>query len=404
VTKDGEDDRSRYEQPVALLRAGRFTMGEEGVGPTVDERVRNTTLGVSVRTRIAIAVLVLSAPVLVAARPATAPPQCYGGPGGIQPIQIEVSEEVTSGPTVATTTATGRYAVPAEPPTGLVVFAHGYGHDSSSWEQHILDLVQRSGVVAVAMDYRGTYTETVGAEQLVRGWRVAEGAADSIAIARTFQQVCGVDTIALFGVSMGGNTGGLAVAAQPTGTDGLPLFDAYFHVEGASNVIETWAGATVLAPANAFAARAAQDIEAQMGGTFLESSGTYLERTVVNRVADIAGAGLQGVYLIHGVEDGLVPYNQAVEFDALLRANGVTTEFVTVGTHGTDSEAGTTITGYGGVDSPLTGHASEASQTHIIMRTAKDRLVSWFAGTVVTCSHGLLDGETFIAVQVPTVC
>ena len=107
---------------------------------------------------------------------------------------------------------------------------------------------------------------------------------------------------------------------------------------------------------------------------------------------------------IHGVEDGLVPYNQAVEFDALLRANGVTTEFVTVGTDGTDSEAGMTITGYAGVDSPLTGHASEASQTHIIMRTAKDRLVSWFAGSAVTCSHGVLDGQTGTTVQAHPVC
>ena len=356
------------------------------------------------RTRSAIAVVVLTAPLLVASRPATVPPKCHGGSGGIQPIQIEVTDEVTGEPTVADTTATGRYAVPAKPPKGLVVFAHGYGHDSSSWEQHILDLVERSGVIAVAMDYRGTYTETVGDEQVVRGWRVAEGAADSIAIARTFQEACGVDTIALLGVSMGGNTGGLAVAAQPTGMDGQPLFDAYFHVEGASNVIETWAGATALAPANAFAARAAEDIEAQMGGTFPEASSTYLERTVVNRVADIAAAGLEGVYLIHGIEDGLVPYNQAVEFDTLLRANVVTTEYVTVGTHGTESEAGTTITGYAGLDSPLTGHASEASQTHIIMRTAKDRLVSWFAGSDLNCSHNVLDGETGTAAQIPTIC
>lgn len=355
------------------------------------------------RDRVVLALLVVSASVLVAGRPATAPLQCQGLQG-IHPVALEVTEEVTAGPTVAETTATGRYAVPDRPPTGLVVFAHGYSHDSTSWEQHILDLVERSGVIAVAMDYRGTRTETVDGEQVVRGWRVAEGAADSIAVARAFQERCDLDTVALFGVSMGGNAGGLAVAATPTSSDGTPLFDAYFHVEGAANVVETWAGATALAPANVFAARAAEDIEAEMGGTFPEASDTYLERTVVHRVPDIAASGVEGVYLIHGVEDGLVPYDQAVEFDAALRANGVTTEFVTVGTHGPDSEAGTTLTGYAGLDSPLTGHASESSQTHLLMRTAKDRLVSWLDGRALECAHGVLDGQTGTAEQLTTSC
>ncbi len=282
-------------------------------------------------------------------------------------------------------TATGILALPDTDPTALVVFAHGYGHTSASWVGHSRWAATELGAAAVAMDYRGT---TVGPDGAVRGWRVAEGAADMIAAARDLEGRCGgFDTIVIFGVSMGGNSSGLALAATPTRLDGTtPLFDWWFNIEGAANVIETYQGARVLAPANTFAANARADIEAEMGGTFEQVPQVYAERAVVNRVDDIAASGVKGVYMVHGVEDGLVPYNQAVELSQLLDAAGVVTEFVTHTTR-EGGEGGTTLTGYTGQSgSPLAGHASETSTTHVVMRSGLDRLASLLDDGLAICS------------------
>jgi acetyl esterase/lipase len=266
--------------------------------------------------------------------------------------------------------ATGVVAFPAADPEALVVFAHGYGHTSASWVDHARRTAEQLGAVAVAMDYRGTTTEGG-----VRGWRVREGAADLVAAARDLDGRCGgFEDIVLFGVSMGGNASGLAVAAGATRLDGrTPLFDWWFDLEGAVNVVETYQGARALAPANAFARNAQADIEAEMGGTFEQVPDVYLDSTVVNRVDDIAASGVRGVFVTHAIEDGLVPVDQSAELVALLTRAGVPTEFV-VHTTRDDGEAGTTISGYAVQGTPFAGHASETSTTHVVMRAGFDRL------------------------------
>ncbi|MEO2105054.1 MAG: alpha/beta fold hydrolase, partial [Actinomycetota bacterium] len=262
--------------------------------------------------------LLLALVLLVAglALPAGADPQDDGNP-----CTDDVDTASTHSVEVEGEPASGVVAFPDTDPSALVVFAHGYGHTSASWVDHARRTADQLGAAAVAMDYRGT--EDV--DGTVRGWWVAEGAADLIAAARDLEARCGgFDTIVLFGVSMGGNASGLAVAAQPTRNDGsTPLFDWWFNLEGATNVIETYQGARVLAPANTFAANARADIEAEMGGTFEEVPEVYAEHAVVNRVDDIAASGVKGVYMAHAAEDGLVPINQSVELDALLTEAGV---------------------------------------------------------------------------------
>jgi len=105
------------------------------------------------------------------------------------------------------------------------------------------------------------------------------------------------------------------------------------------------------------------------------------------------------VYMVHGVGDGLVPYNQSVELATLLRANLVRTEFTTVLTRGPASEPGTTIDGYApipGHTSPFGGHASEASKTHIVGVEGFRLLREWYAagGLPVRCGDVVLDGTT----------
>ena len=284
---------------------------------------------------------------------------------------------------VAGQRATGRYALPAKRPVGMVVFSHGYGHTSKSWDVHLRNAAKRQGVIAVAMDYRGTrIINPTAATPSSRGWQVAEGAADGIAAARYFDTACpGMKTVTNFGVSMGGNTSGLIAAAKAKRVRSkAPMFDFWVNVEGATNVTETYNEASLLAPVNTTAANAKADIEREMGGTFAEKRDVYLERSVVTRADDIKASGVKRVVMVHGLDDGLVPYNQSREMAAALEQAGVFYDFYTVSRRDAKSEQDTTASGYAMSNfdkayvSPFAGHASEKSTTNIVMRIALQEL------------------------------
>ncbi len=302
---------------------------------------------------------------------------CTGSPGIANRLDLTVNGTPTY----------GLYVVPAGRPRGLVVVDHGYSHTPYSWVRHLSDMARRDGVIAVAMDYRGTLDSppaTPGGLPSSRGWQVQEGAEDSIAVARLFDTQCPrLPTIELYSVSMGGNTAGLAAAAKAQRLNGRPLWDYWIDVEGAVNVTETYNEATLVAlSGNTFAKNAKEDIEREMGGTFQDKPSVYANRTVVNRAEDIKASGLKGVVLVHGVGDGLVPYNQAQEMSARLRQVGIRADFFSVGSRGPSSEPGTTLDGsvIGGIapayTSPFAGHASEVSDTQIVGNTGFDRLAA----------------------------
>ena len=321
---------------------------------------------------------------------ATAEVACSDDVDAALPLELEVAGEV----------ARGIVALPDEAPRGLVTFAHGYGHSSASWAEHARRTADELGVIALAMDYRGTeIIPRDGDVHATRGWQVAEGAADTIAAAQRYEAACaGLGTIVNLGVSMGGNTSGLVAAAGALRADGSPLFDRWIAAEPAANVIETYLEASLLAPANATAANAKADIEREMGGTFDEVPDVYRERAVVLRADDIAASGVEHVTVIHGLDDGLVPPNQARELVTALRAEGVPTTMVQATLRDAATERDTTITGYvaGQVDpayrSPFAGHASERSTTHVVMRQAFAALAAAFDGAGALC-----DGEYVIA-------
>lgn len=284
--------------------------------------------------------------------------------------------------------ATGHYAVPRDEPSTLVVFAHGYGHTSYSWIEHMKTAARDHGVAAVTMDYRGIEISPDSNNDGLpesRGWNVMKGAEDSIAVAQAFERSCGsIENFVIFGVSMGGNTAGLVVALQGersiVDSEGEPLFDHWFNIEGATNVTETYLSARALAPANATAARAYEDIEKEMGAPIESDPAPYQERTVVSRMDDIKASGIKGVVVVHGLDDGLVPYNQGREMSTLLAIHGINTDMFTIGRKSPESEKETTASGHvlSNLDpdyrSPLAGHASEKSTTHIVMVTAFERL------------------------------
>lgn len=317
---------------------------------------------------------------------------CSGG-GPARPLSLTVEGQ----------RATGLYAVPKGKARGLVVFTHGYGHTAESWRRHLTNTAARNNVIAVAMNYRGEIITPAPKGQTrpsSRGWQVREGAQDSNAAAQLIERRCsGLKTIVLYGVSMGGNTAGLALTAKPTRSGGAPLYDYWFQMEGASNVVEIYLGARGLARSgNSTAVNAVEDIEREMGGTFEDKRDVYLAHTVVNRIDDIVGSGIRNVVLMHGAGDGLVPYNQSQELRSRLRAAGITnTELHTFTLRSATSEPGTTLDGYlpnptGSYTSPLSGHASEVSETHEQNIAGFGRLAEVFAGSGPHCGEMVYSG------------
>lgn len=310
---------------------------------------------------------------------------CTGNPAAVQRMTLEVEGQP----------APALVALPRKKPRGIVVFDHGYGHTMESWREHAARTATELGVIAIAPNYRNQDVPPLNQKTSSRGWRVAEGAADSIAYAEHFERLCKPGgTNVVYGVSMGGNTSGLVVAERPKRPNGKPLFDYWVAVEPAVNVSQTYLGASALAPANTFAANAKADIEAAFGGTIAQEPDVYAERTVVNRADDIAGAGLKGVFVVHGVADGLVTYNQARELQSVLRARGVPLDMWSAVTRKQNTEPGTTLDGYlpTGQTSPFAGHASETSTKHVVGAAGFTALDGIYRGVPFSCGEAVYDG------------
>jgi acetyl esterase/lipase len=312
-------------------------------------------------------------------------PGCMGDPDDVQRLDLTVEGQP----------AWGVYAMPPKAPKGIVVFAHGHGHSADSWRAHVAETARRDNVIAIAMNYRHP-----AGQPDTYGWRVREGAADSIVAAQVFERTCPMaKTIVMYGVSMGGNAAGLAVAAKAKRRNGSPLFDYWFDIEGATNVTETYLEARGLAlSGNETATVAVKEIEEEMGGPFESKPDVYLAHSVVTRAEDIKASGLKGVVMVHAVDDGLVGYNQSPEMAARLRQVGIPVDFWTAVTRGKDSEPGTTLDGYvtgnvPGFESPFVGHADEDSNTHLVGATGFERLAALFAGVTPACRVGVLDGN-----------
>ncbi|MHB8605683.1 MAG: alpha/beta hydrolase family protein, partial [Thermoplasmatota archaeon] len=101
--------------------------------------------------------------------------------------------------------ALGYLAYPTDiTPTTLLVFGHGCcgKPDQSGF---VDAYASAYGAVVVAMDYRGP-----------GGWDVMKGAADLVAATRDLQARFPITHTVLWGISMGGETTGMAVAQAPT--------------------------------------------------------------------------------------------------------------------------------------------------------------------------------------------
>jgi len=329
--------------------------------------------------------VVVSVLVLLAALGGTAqaePPACTGEPAAIHTLNITVGGVPTY----------GYYALPSGTPKGVVVLGHGYPTTAQSMVPLMPGIAERDDAIVVAMDYHGTVDLEGPTGTRSRGWKVSEGAADSIAATQLFTSTCQslnpsrfVNTA--FGVSMGGNMTGLAVSEKATRAGGTPLFDYWFDVAGVTNVPEIYTDATVisLAPLGSIqtiGSNAKADIEAEMGNPVLNLT-TYLNRSPALRAGQMKASGLKGVVVSHGVLDGEVTSDQSDQMVAALALAGIPTDYSTSIFKAPETPPGLTLDGdilglIPGYESPFAGHVNE-----VVIGAALDRLDALYQkGTV----------------------
>jgi hypothetical protein len=323
------------------------------------------------------------------------PPACTGEPTSIQTLNITVGGVPTY----------GYYSLPATTPKGIVVLGHGYPTTAQSMVPLMPGIAQRDGVIVVAMDYHGTVDLEGPTGNSSRGWKVSEGAADSIAATRLFNSTCQSlnptrFVNSAFGVSMGGNMTGLAVSEHATRTDGSPLFDYWFDVAGVTNVPEIYTDATAisllpLGGIQTTGANAKADIEAEMGSPILNLT-TYLNRSPVLRASQMKSSGLKGVVVSHGVLDGEVTSDQSDQMVATLALAGIPTDYYTSVFKAPETPPGLTLDGdvlglIPGYVSPFAGHVNA-----IVLESALGRLDALYqsgtapSGLKVTLADGTL--------------
>jgi hypothetical protein len=269
--------------------------------------------------------------------------------------------------------AAGLYSLPTHRPKALIAFAHGYQQTAAgAWQTHLVEAAQH-GYAAFAPDYPG--------------WRVNEGAAELISASKFFLAQCKtIHDVVMFGVSMGGNSSGIAVAAGQRKPQGGPLFDYWIDVEGVSNLLEEYTLATAAQSASSTAASAVSDINAECGGTPAADPGCYQELTLTTRPQDISGSGVKGIAMVHAVEDGEVPNDQTRQLSTELRALGVTTDVYNVlRRNAGETGSETTITSDAGsavaAQDPFAGHTWEGTSDTAVMGTSLMLLWDLLGGT-----------------------
>jgi hypothetical protein len=332
-----------------------------------------------------------------ASAPVLAPPSsCQRSSQASSPLSLTVDGQP----------ATGLYALPTGPPRGIVVVGHGHTALARDVAKLVEQIAASDDVIALAMDYRGTNPTTKF------GWRVREGALDSIAAAEMFDRFCpgssGYLNVVL-GISMGGNMSGLAVASGARRQDGSPLFDFWFDVSGVTNVPEIYADAQAISlvpatPVSSEGATATTEMQQEFGGTPLSNPLSYLAGSPVFLTSAMKAAGLRGVFISHGVLDGMVTSDMSDQMAVALTASGIPVDFSTSVFKAPGTSSGLTIDGYlgalsPGYSSPFAGHVAD-----VVLQSALDKLHALYHravapdGTSLALADGLLGPHPVLTV------
>lgn len=202
--------------------------------------------------------------------------------------------------------ATGWLAYPTTvQPTTLLVYAHGCCGKAGKGLPH--GWAGAYGAVVVGMDYRGN-----------GHWNVWTGHRDSIAAAEDLQaRFPSVQRTIIWGVSMGGEVSGMAVAARPD------LFDYWVSTFGVVDLVQEFGALGLYPGINANPNNAANPI----GSWILEETGglpgvappdAWTKRSPVHRAAEMPG--ITRAYLETGSGDLIVYPTETYAMAAALAA------------------------------------------------------------------------------------
>ncbi len=260
-------------------------------------------------------------------------------------------------------TALGWLAYPATgTPTKLLVFGHGCcgKPDQSAF---VNAYANAYGAVAVAMDYRGP-----------GHWDVMTGHRDLIAATLDLKaRFPAIARTVLWGISMGGETTGMAVAARPD------LFDYWVDTFGVTDLFQEFAALGLYPGVNPDPANPANPtrswIVAETGGTPATAHQAYLDRSPAYAADRMKG--ITRAYISHGVGDLIVQYTQSRLMYENLVANGVPVSLTTVATRA------------GGVQPPYVPNQSVPTLPTPYAPSAHDGSAIHYSNEVV---HALLTG------------
>lgn len=339
-------------------------------------RGRSLTRGASLALMGTLLATLLAA--LASPMPADAAIRCTGDPAQISPLTVT---------TAVGQTTDGFYSVPSSPPRGLVIFSHGYQSAPQRYFT-VMGHLAAAGFASAAMFNPGDIKLNGGLN--TRGWNVREGAAAGIAAAQAIDAACPKRLrhrlIIDYGVSMGGNTSGLMAATSARRATGEPLFDYWFDIEGATNVIETYFEAQLAgASGSTYAQEAYTDIGLEAGGPFGPATApAFANMAVVTHAEDIEQAGIKGVVLVHGLDDGTVPHDQSREMLAGLISADVPTDYYTALRTQPGERSGSTLDGLVPAPhtSPFAGHQDEGDESQTVTGTGLSLLKQTLEGTL----------------------
>ncbi|MCI0635986.1 MAG: hypothetical protein L0206_19035, partial [Actinobacteria bacterium] len=264
--------------------------------------------------------------------------RCVGDPGDVRRFDFAVDGEPTY----------GLFAAPRSDPIGLAMVEHGYVQTAYEYVDVLRALAER-GLLAVAVNYRGTIEVPPLPDPDPRGIPVRAGAEDVIVIARHLDDRCAFGSRSLLCHSLGCGIAGFALLQRPSRADGSPLFDQWTGYGPALDAVLGALAAEALAPVDPYFEGIRQDLHAEMGGSVFERFADYVAISPAWRTDEIARSGVRRVDFVHGALDGEAPIETTARTAAGLIANGVPTDLVVLVTHPAGAEPGVTI------DSLVTG-------------------------------------------------
>lgn len=285
-------------------------------------------------------------------------------------LTITPATAETCGPLHAAPAGTSIVADPGVGSDTLVLVMKGVDHVAAD-HAALLDKIAAHGAIGVAIDYpdfAARYAADLAGNVV---WDILDANPS-------------VERVVVFGISGGFPAVTLLLTEGWTKPDCSPLVDVLFDVEGVSSLVDTYAEARAAYAAVPAAGEAVLEIEAECGAP--AALDCLAARSLVANGAD-ADLQLDGAAVFHGINDGLVPFNQGVEAAAVLEARTPTSFTILLRNDPAqrddkDTQATEYVSGPAGLpDAPLSGHASEDDADHVLVRVAQAELLALLDGT-----------------------